>query len=268
MRQKYWNRISRVLLVFAVIGVVSYIPAIASASCTLVGDQQTCSNSFAVGQVVFNSGGVNQCPLHSGVPSSAYCANISVGDLTDGNASSGNQYQAQTGSGFVVNREPFISLAIGGVSTYLGYLSTGSTSTTTANFTIETYLAHGYIVQSVGNPPTDTTPGHHILNPLSSGPTASSPGTEQFGMNLADSTPNGTCAVSGYCTPGTIASHYATLHQYYYPSSGMNYTDTLVTGSMSTGQTQYTMTYIYNIGNTTPDGLYTFNQSIVATSTY
>lgn len=263
MRKKYWTKLSRVLLVFVVIGIASYLPTMASATC--VGNQQSCSTSYGVSQTEFASGGAEQCPLHTG---SGYCANASVGDLTDGNASSGNQYQAQEGSGLVTNREPFISLTIGGVSTYLGYLSTSSTSTTTANFTIETYLAHGYIVQSVGNPPTDTSPGHHILNPLSTTPTASSPGTEQFGMNLADTVPNGTCAVSGYCNTGTIASHYATLHQYYYPGSGSNYTDTLVTGSMSTGQTQYTVTYMYNIGNTTPDGLYTFNQSFVATSTY
>jgi hypothetical protein len=262
MRQNYWKRLSRAFLVFAVLGVVSSIPTIASATCLT--SQQSCSTTYGVSQTQFDSGSVNQCLLHTG---SSYCANVTAGDLGVGNGK-GTAYQSQAGSGFTTNREPFISLSIGGVSTYLGYLSTASTSTTTANFTIETYLAHGYIVQSVGNPPTDTSPGHHILTPLSTTPTASSPGTEQFGMNLADTVPNGTCAVSGFCNTGTIASNYATLHKYYYPGSGSNYTDTLVTGSMSTGQTQYTVTYIYNIGNTTPDGLYTFNQSIVATSTY
>lgn len=263
MRQNYWTRLSRVFLVFAVVAVVSYIPSMASATCA--GSQQSCSTKFGVSQTQFSSGGMAQCPLLTG---SNYCANISVGDLTDGSISSGNQYQSQTGSGFVTNREPFISLIIGGVSTNLGYLSTASTSKTTANFTIETYLAHGYSIQSVGNPPTDSAPGHHILTPLSTAPTASSPGTEQFGMNLADTSPNGTCAVSGYCTAGTIATDYATANKYYYPGSGNNYTDTLVTGSTSTGQIQYTITYIFNISDTTPDGTYTFNQSIVATSTY
>lgn len=274
MRKKYWNRLSRIFAVCAVVSIVAYIPAIASATC--IASQQSCSGNYGVSQTGFSSGSVEQCPLHTG---STYCANASVGDLSDGNIASGNAYQANAGTGLTTNRAPYLSFSVGGVSQNLGYLSASSTSDLVANFTVETYLAGGYIVQVDAPPPTDNVPGNHIMN-IPGTPTASSIGTEQFGINLAANTTPAGLGAAPTCTPSTgsfcptaamassITSNYNQVNKYYYPSSGMNYTDTLVNANISTGAVSYTVSFVYNISTTTPDGQYTYNGKFIATSTF
>lgn len=277
MGYKYWHKLSRVFLVFAVLAAICSIPALASATC--VSGQESCTSNYGVGETHFSSGGAIQCPLFTG---SSYCANASVGDLGVGGVSSGNQYQAHAGSGLTTDRQPYLQFSVGGAPTDLGYLSTGSTSTVNANFTVETYLAGGYIVQVAAPPPIDSAPGHHKLN-VPGTPSAPSPGTELFGMNLianstnpsGGSTPYGanpSCSPdSSFCPSGaltsSITSNYNQDGKYYYPA-GPNYIDTLVNSNTSTGSVSYTLSFIYDISPTTPDGVYTYTGIFVATSTF
>ena len=173
--------------------------------------------------------------------------------------------------------------SVGGAPTDLGYLPLNNTTTVNANFTVSTYLAGGYIVQVSAPPPTDDVPSFHKLATPSL-PSTPVPGTEMFGMNLianstnpsGGSTPYGAnpqCSPdSTFCPSGalsaSVTSNYNQDGKYYYPSSSSNWTDTVVNSSTSTGSVSYTLSFVYDISNATPDGLYTYNGVFVATSTY
>src|SRR5262249_12496110 len=130
----------------------------------------------------------------------------------------------------------------------------------------------GYIVQIASASPMNNAPSPHHLTALSS-PTATAAGTEQFGMNLvANTTGCGAPATFG-ANPvqvpdstfsfGAAASGYNTCGLFKYAQG-----DTIASSTQSSGETDYTASYIYNISNLTPDGLYSYNGIFVATATY
>ena len=230
---------------------------------------QSCSTSYQVDEVYFGTGGSLDSTC-----STSYCAKQSVGELTVGN-DVGTNYQAQ--AGFNTNRIPSLTLNVndatcqdyhaGGVSINLGYLSTGSTKTANANFSVKTYLASGYTVTTAGNPPVSNGPSPHTLAALTSGGTSSA-GTEQFGINLVHNTALGIgnnvqqlpSSSFGF---GAVSAGYNTDGTFRYNSG-----DTIASSTKSSGTTCYDMSYIFNISSTTPAGVYTMSQSVVATSTF
>lgn len=232
-------------------------PGTASASCA---NQQSCSSNYGVNEIFFGTGGnLSNC-------SSSYCAKTSVGALGVGNTKSTN-YQAQ--AGFNTDRTPYIELTVNNSDVNLGVLSISSTATATGTFSVKTYLAGGYIVQTASEPPTYNG---HSLNALSS-PTASSAGTEQFGINLVANTT--TCGApanfgvnpvqvpSSTFSFGAVSSGYDTCGKFQY-----NKGDTIAYSNSSSGETDYTISYIENISASTLAGQYNFSQILVATSTY
>lgn len=225
--------------------------------------QQASSTNYQVNEVFFGSGGdLQDC-------STNYCAKTSAGELTVGNSSSSN-YQIQ--GGFNTDRTPSLTFVVTAGTTDLGYLSVGSTKTATGTFTVKTYLASGYVVQTVGTPPMDNAPGHHLLNPLTTA-AQSVAGQEQFGMNLVANTTGCGAPTNFGANPsqvpdstfsfGAAASGYNTCGFFQY-----NDGDVIASSAKSSGETDYTISYIFNISNTTPDGFYTFNNVLVATSTF
>ena len=238
------------------------LPAAASASC--LPTAQTCSSNYSVGETYFSSGGnLSAC-------SSSYCAKQTAGQTASGNTA-GTTYKAQAG---IATADPYIQLLVGSTNVDLGTMQSGTSYTTTASFSVKTYLASGYIVQTMS--PGPTTPGH-TLNPLSS-PTASSPSTEQFGINLVA---NSSCAgvnngnggtIAGSAGPaqnptgfgfGVVAAGYNTACSFKYVNG-----DTIASSPSTSGETDYVISYLFNIAPNTPSGLYAFNQTLVATSTY
>lgn len=196
-----------------------------------------------------------------------YCAKQTAGEIAAGNTAS-TAFQSQ--AGFNVNREPYLAFSVAGGSTDLGYLSQLATATTTGTFAVKTYLANGYVVQLASDPPSNVT-GGHVLAGLTS-PTASSIGSEQFGINLVHNT--SPASLSGISADpvqvpdntfsfGTVAAGYNTANAYKYVKG-----DTIASSNKSSGQTDYTISFIYNIDNLTPDGTYKFNGTLVATSNY
>lgn len=225
---------------------------------------QSSSSHYQVNEVFFGAGGdLNDCSAH-------YCAKESAGETGVGNTSSAH-YQAQ--AGFNTDRTPYIQFVVNSNNPNVGVLSTASTSTATATFYVKNYLSSGYTVVTASPPPQNNA---YTLNPLTS-QTSSAVGTEQFGMNLVANTG---------CTgiPGTLGSNpvqqpssafsfgvagngssgdYATACQFKY-----NQGDTIASSAQSSGETDYTASYIYNISNVTPGGAYTFNDVLVATATF
>jgi hypothetical protein len=260
-----WKKTVQSLILSVVVAVG--LPAVAGACAT---GQQSCTSNYAIGESFFGSGGnLNAC-------SGSYCAKQSAGETAVGNTKSTN-YQAQ--AGFNTDRSPYIEMYVDTTSMYLGYLSTSATKTATATFHVKTYLASGYVVQTVGSAPTYN--GYTMAAP--STPAASATGTEQFGINLvqnrtsctpaapanfgADPVPVPSSSFSvpnaGYPVSSLITAGYNTCGKFKYANG-----DTIAASNQSSGETDYTISYIFNISTATRAGLYTMNQVLVATSTY
>ena len=244
--------------------------AIASA-CT--GGQQTCSTGYGVDEAFFGTGGLLCDPSNPSLSehSATYCAKTAAGEQTVGNTT-GTSFQAQ--AGFNTNRDPSLTVVVndaqcadfGSASKNLGILSTGSASFTSVNFSVKSYLAGGYTVVTSGQAPTYSSGTSHTLATMSGG--TSVPGTEQFGINLVANT---TPAVGNNVQQlpdstfgfGSVAAGYGTANHFKY-----NNGDQIASSTRSSGTTCYDISYLFNISNTTPAGVYTFNQSVVATSTF
>jgi len=225
--------------------------------------QQSSSAHYQVNEVFFGAGGdLQDC-------SATYCAKESVGEIGVGNTKSTN-YQAQ--GGFNTDRAPYIAFSVSSSSADLGVLTTSAAATTTAAFSVKAYLASGYIVQIASPPPANNAPTPHTLTALTT-PTASHAGTEQFGMNLVANTTGCGAPITFGASPvqvpsssfsfGGAASNYNTCGLFKYAQG-----DTVASSTQSSGETDYTASYIYNVSNLTPDGVYTYNGIFVATATY
>lgn len=222
----------------------------------------SCSSSYSVGQVFFGSGG----SLNS-TCSSSYCAKQSVGETGVG-LSSGGSYQAY--SGFNTNREPYLQFIVNPANINLGVLSVGSTATGTATFSVKNYLSSGYSIYTYANPPTSE--GGHIFNSYST-PTAVNPGIEEFGMNLVSNTTSCGAPINFGSNPvqvpssqfsyGQVAVGYDQCGKYQYVNNSV-----IADSLKSSGETDFTISYIADISNTTPAGLYTMNESLIAVPTY
>lgn len=219
------------------------------------------SPGYGVDEVFMGSGGLNDAS------SANYQGRASLGDLSVGNSSSSN-YQLY--GGFTTTAEPYISLIVNTSTTDLGYLSNATTATTTATFEVKAYLAGGYIVTTGSDPPSYSSNGStYFLSTPSVTPTPSTPGTEQFGINLVANTSPTTFGANPNQIPdssysfGQAASGYDTPNIYKYAKG-----DTIAYSSKSSGYTEYTISYIYNISDSTPAGEYGFNHVIIATATY
>jgi hypothetical protein len=219
------------------------------------------SANYSVDRVFFGAGGeLNAC-------SGNYCSKQTAAEIAAGNIA-GTAFRAN--AGFNVEREPYLAFSVAGSSTDLGYLSEAGTAVTTGTFAVKTYLASGYVVQLASDPPTNTGSGHMLDSPSS--PTAPGIGTEQFGINLVHNTlPAALNAISADPVQvpdntfsfGTVASGYDTPNVYKYVKG-----DTVAASSQSTGETDYTISFIYNISNLTPNGTYEYSGTLVATSTF
>jgi hypothetical protein len=254
-----WRKIVFIVLV----GVLPLVSVSAAQATTYT------SPHYQVNQILFGSGGA----LNSNFSSSNYSAQVSVGEVGVGN-SKGNAYQAY--SGFNTNDEPYLQFIVTSSSTSLGVLSTTSVATATGTFSVRDYLSQGYIIETASPPPASAT---HTLTALSTS-SLSSPGTEQFGMNLiANTSPAiganpvqepssvfsfGTVAAGAPGPNGTsVATGYSTANYFKYQNG-----DIIAASNQSSGETDYTISYITNISNTTPAGAYTFNQVLIALPTY
>lgn len=241
--------------------------AVAHATCSP--DVQTCSSSYGVNEVFFGSGGQLCDPGNANSAHSAnYCAKTSAGELTVGNTK-GTNYQAQ--AGFNTDRYPSLTFVVNAASINLGKLTPGTTAYTTTTFSVKSYLSSGYIVQTMGNPPTN---GGHQLAPITSA-AASNTNAEQFGMNLVQNLT--TCPTAAPFNFGANPSQNpGTAFSFGYAAAGYNTCgkfqynpgDTIAASNTSSGETDYTISYILNTTPLTPGGTYTMTQTLVATSTY
>lgn len=218
--------------------------------------QTSCSGNYCATETFFGSGGdLNDC-------STNYCAKLSAGETGVGN-SKGTNYQAQ--AGFNTTDAPFLEFFVTAANINLGALSTASTATATAQFYVRAYLASGYSVVTASNPPSMGSYNMHTM----SSQAASSTGQEQFGINLVANTSPTTFGANPSQYPdstfgsGYAAAGYNTANMYKY-----NKGDVIAASNSSSGRTDYTISYIFNISSITPGGTYNFNQDLIAVATY
>lgn len=217
---------------------------------------QSSSTSYKVEETFFGTGG------ELDASSANFRAKQSLGETAVGNTTSTN---FQSNAGFNTTFQPFLEFSVTGSNTDLGVLSTGITAHTSGTFSIRTYLSSGYVIQTASDPPRNS---NYFLSPLAS-PTASSAGTEQFGINLVHNTSPANLGADPVQSPdgsfsfGTVSAGYNTTNLYKYVKN-----DVVAESNRSSGTTIYTVSYIYNVSTTTAGGTYSFDHELVATATY
>lgn len=216
--------------------------------------QSSSSDSYQVTETQFSSGStLESC-------SGSYCARATIGD-GGGFASSPNN-SASFGS--VTPDEPMLEVIVNPGESNLGVLSTEETATKTTTIQIRNYLSDGYTLQITGDPPTYST--HSLATP--STPTASDPGTEQFGINaVANTAPsvgaNPAQVPSGDFSFGSVLANYATPNLFMYNSG-----DVIARSTTSSGRTDYTISMIINVSNSTPAGKFNGEYAAVVIPIY
>ena len=225
---------------------------------------QSSSPNYEVNEVQFGPGGL----LKGSSPN--YQAQESLGSNVVGNATSPNYGVA---GGFLTPNEPYLQMSTGGTNLDLGTLSSASASYGTTTFSVRTYIDSGYVVMSMSNPPTQEEGA--ALKALTS-PTASSPGSEQFGINLVQNLTSCTNPApanfganpvpvpnSSFAT-GQAASGYNTCGLYKYHAG-----DVIAQSSgKGWGETDFTISYLININSLSKAGHYSMVQDLVAVPTY
>jgi hypothetical protein len=214
------------------------------------------STSYSTREYYFGTGG------DTGLTSSQYKARAATGALGVGNTS-GTAYAANTGT--ITPQYEYIEFVVNASTVNLGQQSTGSATTGFATFYVKAYVASGYVVRNASAPLS--IPSHTMAAPSSA--VASAPGTEQFGINLVANTSPATFGAvpaqvpSGSFSFGAAAAGYNTANVYKYVNG-----DVIAQSTKSSGETDYTISYILNISSITPTGTYNMNHVMVATGTY
>lgn len=250
MVSKMWRVKQTIKKVLALTLLLVLIPAPALAD-------TSSSTNYRVEQTFFGTGG--ELDASSG----SYRAKQTAGELTVGNTTSTN-YQAF--AGFNTTDDPYLEFVVTGSNIDLGNLDIGAAKTANGVFAVRAWQAGGYVVRTESNPPTNTSGAGYQLTPLP-GQVASSPGTEQFGINLVANTAPTTFGANpvqanGFAF-GTAATGYETTGVFRYTKGNV-----IAQSTRSSSVTTYTISYLFNISTATPAGDYTFAHVLVATATY
>lgn len=255
---KGW-RISLVVVVCAQIGLSGVILAVA--------DPRMSSGNFSINENEVGGSGQFDATSGSFKILGGQDGGSSLGETAVGNSGSAN---FQTNSGFNTTAQPSLTFIINNGLVDLGVLSTAAKSTATATFLAKNYTSYGYIVSMIGTAPAISG---HTLSALATD-TASSAGTEQFGVNLVRNTVAAVGAdpvqvpagppTFGYGVAGDGSTNNYKQSDKWRFANG----ETIASAPRSSGETDYTMTFMANISPVTPAGKYTSNLVLVCTGTF
>ena len=224
---------------------------------------QGSSTNFRIDESFIGPGGV--------LDSESTNYNFQSGQQSVGNIGvvEGTSTNYRTQGGYTTTDEPRLRCVLNTASLNFNALSTAVAATANATFSVLNYTSYGYNVTLVGNTPSNS--GYNLINLGSNA--ASSPGTEQFGVNLVRNTdffaPGSHLGADPVQVPdssfssGAAATNYNTSGSFRYNSG-----ETVASAGQSSGQTDYNISYIINVSTTTPGGVYSGNQIIVCTGTY
>jgi hypothetical protein len=182
--------------------------------------------------------------------SGQYCAQTSIGEATDGKTTASSSAEFED----ITNNEPFLDMIVEPGESNLGILNTQKTATKTTSIKIRSYLiADGYSLQIIGEAPKYG--GHVLATP--SIPTAAIPGVEMFGINVVANTIPGVGSdpvqvPADQQAFGVVNDNYKIPNKFMYKSD-----DVVARGVTDSGRTDYTVSMVVNISNSTPAGKYT-----------
>ena len=190
--------------------------------------------------------------------SESYCARATIGDSSRSPGKSSAAFDPDP------NDDPILEVIIDPGESNMGILTTDKTATKTTVIRVRNNLSEGYVVQLLGSAPVF---GKHKLA-THNVPTASQPGVEQFGINVvANTTPLIGAAPAqipgGQGLFGDAADGYNTANLFKFVSG-----DVVARSTTSSGRTDYTISMVVNISNTTPAGKYTGDFSALVIPTY
>lgn len=146
-----------------------------------------------------------------------------------------------------------------GSTVSLGTLTPSTTGASISQIGVSTNAASGYAITVSGN---TLTSGGNNIDALAT-QTASTQGTEQFGINLRDNaTPNIGSDVSGAGT-ATATANYNTADSFRFVSG-----DIIASKNSADAHRLFTISYIANVAGNTSAGSYTTDLNFVATATF
>lgn len=203
--------------------------------------QTSSSNNYQMVESQFGNASSNESC------SAGYCASVSIGNDNAGSSATAPEFGEANYS------EPLLEMIVIPGESSLGDLTTETTGAKTMQVKIRNYLTGGYRLQIIGDAPTYES---HTLATFST-PSASQPGTEQFGINVvANTTPS--VGANPILQPGggdgtaLVVDGYKTPNQFKYVSG-----QTIAETATNTGGADLTISMIVNISNSTPAGKYT-----------
>lgn len=223
------------------------------------------STSYRIDESFIGGGGLTT------ESSTNFSAGETIGDVVGGSSPQTASTNFQVNTGSQTTADPGLTFIVNTASVNFGALSTSVATTATSSFSVKNYTSSGYIVQIVGAPPSN---GSHSLTGLS--PKAPSQvGTEQFGINLvANASPisfgaNPVQVPSGSFSYGVVeagdgtTTGYGMADNYRYASG-----ETIAKSLQTSGETDFTISYMVNAATTTPAGSYTGSEQLICTATY
>jgi hypothetical protein len=191
---------------------------------------------------------------------------LTLGQSTSANNQSSTNYQVNPG--FDTTEQPGLTIVVNSPNVNLGTLSQSLATFATSTFDVRDYTSYGYVVQIVGSTPSNS--GHNLTALTTD--TASSAGTEQFGINTVFNTVAGEGAnpvqvpssAFSFGVAGDGTHNYYTQSDKYRFNSG----ETIASSPKTSGDTTFTVTFMANMSTTTRGGVYTGNLDLVATGTF
>lgn len=241
--KQYWGIYIGLVLAGGLVGSL-YQSSLASAETSKSPNYQSTDTHFGTG-------------LTTGSCSDEYCSEISIGSMEDQVGSSAH-FSA------VEDKVPQLDVIIESKKSDLGVLKTTKTSTKTLSVKIRNYLSGGYGLKIVGQAPNI---GEHVLESPSK-PTESEMGKEQFAINaVANSIPavgeDPKQGLDNTDMVGTVMPDYAQTDKFMYRDG-----DIFATSRSNSSQTDYTLSMIVNVANTTPVGHYESDFAIMIIPMY
>lgn len=213
------------------------------------------SSHYQLSESSFNTGtSLNSC-------SSSYCSRITIGDLSPGDSSSTNN-AATFGS--VTPDQPSLDVIVEPGVSNLGLLDAEHVASKTMVVKVRSYLSNGYIMQINGSPPKYNG---RALTTYSS-PRAVQAGKEMFGINVVKNTSPNVGAdplqvPSGDVSFGQARQGYNIPNQFKYVSG-----DPVAYSPKASGETDFTISMVVAISNTTPAGNYASDFSVIVIPVY
>lgn len=216
------------------------------------------SESYIIFGDVFSAGG------SSTSTSASYSLHDTIGEATILSSTTTSETYGIKAGFQELYEDQYVTLTVAaGSSTTvsLGTLSDSSPGSGSHTLEVDTNATNGLTVTVTGS---TLTSGSDTITAIGATGTASSSGSEQFGINLVDNaTPNVGADASGTSPIASASAPYDTADEFAYVSG-----DTIASSSGAINETTFTVSYLANISASTESGTYSTTLTYAATANF